>query len=194
MNAGFRKRLLAYMIDMLFVSLIFSIITINYSNNKLEDYNKKLNNIMNDYIIEDISMEEYLEEYETIIYNIEKASFYVDVVYLVFSIGYFVVFQYLNNGQTIGKKLMRIKVVSGNGMNAGVGQMLVRTCIINEIFSGIVLLFLLFNISKRVFVISYNVIYGIEELFIFISAVMIFSNNIGLHDIMAKTSVVREDV
>lgn len=191
MNVGFMKRFVAYVVDIFIISFLFSFITVNYSNYELGDYNQELDNIMSDYVNEKISMDEYLGRYESVTYHIAKSSVVTNSVYLVLCIGYFVVFQYLNKGQTIGKKLLHIKVVGKDGMNVRLRDLVIRTCIINEILPSILSLILVFVCSKRIFFLGYSIISAIENLFILVSAVMVIykSDGRGLHDIMAGTYV-----
>lgn len=195
MNVCFIKRLIAYVIDIFVISLLISIITINYSNSKIDDYYVEIDNIASDYFSGSIGMEEYLERFETVIYNIEKSSVVTNCIYLVIGIGYFVIFQYLNNGQTIGKKFMHIKIIDKNGMNVGLREIILRTCIINEILPNILSLILIIMCGERTFFLGYTMISVIENVFIFVSVVMVLyrSDNRGLHDIIAGTYVVDEN-
>lgn len=191
MNVGFMKRFVAYVVDIFIISFLFSLITMNYSNYELEDYNQELDNIMSDYVNEKISVDEYLDHYESVTYHIAKSSVVTNCVYLVLCIGYFVVFQYLNKGQTIGKKLLHIKIVDKDGMNVRLRDLVIRTCIINEILPSILSSILVFVCSKRIFFVGYSIISAIENVFILVSAVMVIykSDGRGLHDIMAGTYV-----
>lgn len=194
MNSGFMKRFIAYVIDIFIISLLFSIITAHYSNSKIDDYHKELDNIISDYVNEKISIGEYLERYESVTYYVEKASVVTNGIYLVLCIGYFIVFQYLNNGQTLGKKIMHIKIVGRNGRNVRLWEMMVRACMVNEILPDILSLILVFFGSKRIFFLGYSMISGIENLFLLISAMMVIyqRENRGLHDMMVDTYVIDE--
>lgn len=180
---------------MFIISLIFSVITGDYNNN-LDNYNKKLNNTMNDYIDEKIDSYEYLDSYESIIYDGEKSSVYSNGIYLVLCVGYFVLFQYLNKGQTIGKRIMHIRIIKEDGSNIRFIDMIIRTSFINEILPGIISLILILTCSKRIFFIGYTGISFIENIVILISAIMLLCRKDGkaLRDIITKSMVIDERV
>ena len=68
----------------------------------------------------------------------QKSSVIVLTASLVVTIAYFVVFQYLNKGQTLGKKLLKIKVKE-KGENPSLKSIIIRTVMINNIFSTVFL-------------------------------------------------------
>ncbi len=113
MNAGFFKRFLAFGVDYLLVSLIVGIVTMGISTTKVDSLNKQLIELENKAMSGEMTMEEFANQSTSIMYDLEKASLPSDIVTVVIFIGYFVVFQYLNKGQTLGKKLFKIKIVEG---------------------------------------------------------------------------------
>lgn len=116
MKATFIQRFLAYVIDMILIILIVNIIGSAFNQKQLKELDKELNDKLN--TVEsveqfyDASSEELLNELADIQYRIDKASAPIIAVNIIISIGYFIIFQYMNNGQTLGKKLFKIKVQS----------------------------------------------------------------------------------
>lgn len=194
MKASFIKRAVAQIIDMFIVSIIISIISMSFSTSRIEKLNDEVNNLMNDYVSGDIDSKEYITKYIDITYDINKASINTNLVYLVVCIGYFLIFQYLNKGATIGKKFMKIRIVSNDNTDITFLQMFIRTSIINEILPMIMIFVLVFLTSGISFFIGYSLISFIENIFVIICIFMILcrKDNLALHDIMSRSMVIEE--
>lgn len=194
MKASFVKRAVAQIIDMFIVSIIISIISMSFSTSRIEKLNDEVNNLMNDYVSGDIDSKEYITKYIDITYDINKASINTNLVYLVVCIGYFLIFQYLNKGATIGKKFMKIRIVNNDNTDITFLQMFIRTSIINEILPMIMIFVLVFLTSGISFFIGYSLISFIENIFVIICIFMILcrKDNLALHDIMSRSMVIEE--
>lgn len=194
MKAIFFKRAVAQIIDMFIVSIIISIISMSFSTSRIEKLNDEVNNLMNDYVSGDIDSKEYITKYIDITYDINKASINTNLVYLVVCIGYFLIFQYLNKGATIGKKFMKIRIVNNDNTDITFLQMFIRTSIINEILPMIMIFVLVFLTSGISFFIGYSLISFIENIFVIICIFMILcrKDNLALHDIMSRSMVIEE--
>lgn len=193
-KATFTNRLLAYLIDSIIVLLVSSIIEIPLTSKKIESLEKELKTITKEYTNQNIDMNTYLEKTQDLNYQIQKCSVSTNVVYLIVSIIYYVVFQYLNKGQTLGKKLLKIKVVNKEGNTPSLYQMILRTFITNQIFTYLVTILLVLLATKEQFLSLYQTLNSLATIFIIVSALMILYTNSmqGLHDKMAKTLVVKE--
>lgn len=193
-KATFTSRLLAYLIDSIIVLLVSSIIAIPLTSKKIESLEKELKTITKEYTNQNIDMNTYLEKTQDLNYQIQKCSVSTNIVYLIVSIIYYVVFQYLNKGQTLGKKLLKIKVVNKEGNTPSLYQMILRTFITNQIFTYLVTILLVLLATKEQFLSLYQTLNSLATIFIIVSALMIlYTNNLqGLHDKMAKTLVVKE--
>lgn len=193
-KATFTNRLLAYLIDSIIVLLVSSIIAIPLTSKKIESLEHELKTITKEYTEQNIDMNTYLEKTQDLNYQIQKESLSTNVVYLIVSIIYYVVFQYLNKGQTLGKKLLKIKVVNKEGNTPSLYQMILRTFITNQIFTYLVTILLVLLATKEQFLSLYQTLNSLATIFIIVSALMIlYTNNLqGLHDKMAKTLVVKE--
>ena len=106
---------------------------------------------------------------------------------------YFIVFQFYNKGQTIGKKLLKIKLVSVD-KELTMNQLIIRSLLINSIlFSMIQVITISFSNDATGYFYTVGTFEFMQSLFVMISALMImFSNNRkGLHDYISKTEVVK---
>ncbi len=191
-KANFYKRLVAYMIDMFIVGLVISIISYNFDTTRLEKLSDKSIKLMNSFTNGDISSDKYFFEYADILYKVNKANINGNLLGLVIYVGYFVLFQFFNGGATIGKKLLKIKVVSQGGGEVSLWQMIVRTSIINGIVPLALSLILVFTTKGLVFLTLSSVVGLFENIFVIICVFMLLykSDCLALHDIMSKSVVI----
>ena len=110
MKADFFKRIFAYLIDYFIIMIVLMGITA--SVNVGSDLTKEINDVMNDYKEGNITVEEYTEKVMPLNYELTKRKLPVNVATSVVFIGYYIIFAYFNKGQTLGKKLLKIKVVN----------------------------------------------------------------------------------
>lgn len=127
------KRLIAFCIDLLIISILTLCITnVDYINpymNDVEDATKAYNEVLNDYknLSNEDEIEEFINNIQDKLYDYEHTQIYVNMWYIIFYLGYFVIFAYFTGGQTLGKKLMSIKIVKEDGSKVGIGGLLKRT-------------------------------------------------------------------
>ena len=114
MKASFFKRLGAFILDYFIIIVIASLITMGFDSNKTTDLTNKMSQLANDYQSGEITIDEYEEETYKINYELQKSNVTTNIVSVTLYIGYFIVFATLNKGQTLGKKLLKIKVVNKN--------------------------------------------------------------------------------
>ena len=193
MKASFFKRLASYFIDMLFISMIVSVITTGISTTKQEKILEKQYEIIEKYGKEEITIKEYNKEIGLISYDLQKANIIPSTITLVLSIAYFIVFQYLNKGQTLGKKLLGLRVQEKR-KPPKLKSIIVRTIITNNILSMFLGIVLVYTLNRNNYYSVYGVISTVESLFIFITAMFILykKDKLGLHDIIAHTEVIDE--
>lgn len=193
MNKPILKRAFAYIIDLMLILIISSLFAgieaLNPNEEKYEEtYNQYKTMISNASDINSINNEEVIN----ITYDMSKYGISIEIINLVVTVLYFVVFQYLNNGKTLGKTLMKIKVVSKDGKKIKFYQILLRSLIINSILSLFVLILILLFCSKSIYLLSSRYIQFIDMTLVFVSIIMILfrQDGRGLHDIIASTEVI----
>lgn len=193
MKASFFKRLLAYVIDTIILTLIIGVLSSVVSNKQYEKASEEYMRLQESYMKQEINITEYQNDIKPLVYDMQKSSVTINTVSVLLSIAYFIVFQYLNRGQTIGKKLMRIKITENN-KEPSLKAMVIRTIIINSILTGILNIVLVYLLNKNTYYTGYQIVSYIELAFAFISALFIIyrKDKLGLHDIIAKTEVIEE--
>ncbi len=195
-KAMFSQRLLAFIIDLVFISMITSIITmfvpVNDTTTKLYE---EQNRVLEGYVDGTVSMEEYVNQMVDLSYDISRQTVIVSIVAVVISLLYYVVYPCYNNGQTFGKKLMKIKIKKTNDKELTMNDLLVRSMINNSILVNIINIILVLFLSKSLYLSTSSVVSSIQYLVLIISLIMIaFTKNAqGLHDKVCKTEVVVAD-
>lgn len=165
-------------------SIYKEIIEIKYDDEKIsqdeyddiiDEVNTKFDTIAKDYI-----------------YILNKKGISNPIINLILTILYFGVLQYFLKGQTIGKKIFKLKVVSTNNKKLNVLTYILRTLIVNDVLlNTITILFLAFS-SKGVYTkasdILSTLISVVEMAIIFL--VLTREDERGLHDLLFNTKVI----
>lgn len=199
-NAYFIKRLGALILDMIIVSTVVSMLTFFVNNNSnYEKLTKEYNDVMEQAMDKKTSPKEYkklLSKASDISYDLSKQTVVVSFVSLTMYILYFIVFQFYNKGQTIGKKLMKIKIESNDGKDLTMNQLAVRSLIINSILANLILLAVIILGSKDIYFVSSTTVSMIQYIIIFTTAIMILfrKDKRGLHDVITNTKVINEKI
>ena len=193
-KATFTSRLVAYIIDFIIVSLIANIIIQGFTTKKIEKLNNELESTITEYTKGELQVNEYIKKTNNLTYKIEKESMPINIVYIVIYIGYFIIFQFLNKGQTVGKKLMKIKVLNKDEKNVSLTGIIIRALFINQILSNLLLILIVAFLPKTAFFSTYYLIVGIQYLFLIITSIMMLytKDKLALQDLMSKTIVVKE--
>lgn len=126
------RRLLAFLLDMFIVVGLALFISSNYKYNPklydMEDAYKEFESIRP--TMEDFNKEkfiEYISDASNKAYNLAKSQVYVYGWYILFYFLYFVVFAYFTEGQTLGKRIMKLKIVKSDGKRVGIFNLLLRS-------------------------------------------------------------------
>jgi len=197
------KRVIAYLLDILLIYILISaIVSIRFINPTYDKYveaYEKYAEVLEDYTKGNITDKEYTELNMDNIINVTKYSISSNVVIILVIIGYFCLFQKFNNGQTLGKKIMKIKVVGVDNKNVNIGRYLLRILPMHYIFIGSILPILINSIF--IFVLKKNAYIMLNSITIyiifFISIISFVMMNIrkdkrGIQDLITNTKVVEE--
>ncbi len=194
MKATFYERLASYIIDFLIVSSLLSIICYKLPDNS-STYIEEINTIYESYTNNEITPTDFADKYLDIVYNEEKKDILTPTISVILTIGYFIVFQYLNNGQTLGKKILKIQVVDKNtNTPPSILKGTIRTIFILNIASNIITIILRTCANKNTYLITSTILSIFNWIFLVITIVLMISKSScrGLHDLMANTIVIKE--
>lgn len=195
------KRVCAYIIDIAVVAFIFMLFSkIELLNPNAEEYDKVYDEFTT-YVEKNSTTSDGLknimsgDEYKNFSYRLAKLQIPNSILNIVITFGYFVVFQYLNKGQTIGKRLMKIRVKSKNGKRASFVQILVRSLLINEIIASIILVIFISTMSQSMYLQANRIVELIDMLIVYgsLGFIMFRPDACGLHDLLMNTVVVSDE-
>lgn len=190
----FFPRLIAYFIDIIIVTLVCSGLFLFLPKNENYDkYMVEYESINNNYLEQKITIEEYYNQIKGVVYDIDYSNVLQQIVEILLVIVYFIVFQFYNNGQTFGKKLMKIKVVSTKG-SLTLNQVALRALIINTIFIDIMIVGCLLFLNKDFYFYFNFALQGLSTIILVITLIMILfrKDGRGLHDVISNTKVIQE--
>lgn len=192
-KAFFVQRFGAFVIDFMIVFFVVSLISSMFIDQKATDsLISQSNNLMNDYVKEKIDTNSFISQYSVLSYKIARNNGGLSLTMIVVNVLYFIVFQLYNKGQTIGKSLFKIRVVSNDG-ELEMNQMLFRGLIANSILMELISFAIMLFCKNDVYFYSVGVIEIMNYLIMFVSMIMILNHKDGraLHDKVVNTSVIR---
>ena len=195
-KAMFSQRVLAFLIDLVLLSMITSLITMFIPmNDTATKLYEEQNRVLEDYVAGNVPMEEYVNQMIDLGYDISKQTVIISIVGVVISLLYYVVYPCYNNGQTFGKKLMKIKIKKTNDKELSMNDLLIRSMINNSILVNIITIALVLFLSKDLYLSMSSLLSSVQSLVLIISLIMIaFTKNAqGLHDKVVHTEVVMVD-
>lgn len=196
MNKTIFKRLLAYIIDIVIVTIIVSAISlipkVGSSTKSYQEYTDKINNIYEKYQNKEITDEEYNKSLIDLTYKMDKESITYTITSFACLTLYFVVFQYLNKGQTIGKKILKIIVEPNDNNKLTIFSYLIRSLIINNLFATFINIICVFLLSKNIYYTVSNGILNIGSIMLYASVMCAILRPDGrtLHDVLSKSKVI----
>ena len=189
----FLKRVIAYLIDIIIVLLLSGVIArifINTDNYDAES--RKLMELTKNLTEEKITREEYNEESKNINYYLTKEGVPISIVNCSITIIYYVVMCFYCGGITLGKYIMKLRIVSANDKKLNLGNYLLRSLPINLVLYYIVSVTMVLVLSKDSFMKIYDKISS--AFFIFLLATLVFimyrEDGRGLHDLIANTKII----
>lgn len=195
------KRVMAYLMDFLFITILVSLIVnikiINPYLDKYRDtydeYNKLITDVNENKL--DTESDEYKTKIVDLTYDLNKYRVVSASISSILFLGYFGVLQYSLKGQTLGKKIMKIKVTSVSDKKLNILNFLTRSVILNNILFSIILIVGVYVFNKNNYYNLSLIVYYIELLVMSLIVLMIVlrKDNRGLHELITNTKVVAVD-
>ena len=137
---------------------------------------------------------DYQKKYEDLAYKIAKNSSISSAIYIIVTILYFGIFNLVTDGQTLGKKIFKLKIVSSvsDDSKPNIVSYLIRSVLLYNTIYYLVSLIGIYTLNKENYYLVTNIVYQIQYYIqiIIICMVMLRTDGRGLHDILAKTKVI----
>ena len=157
-----------------------------YDDNKITE--KEYNNILKE-------MEEVYSNIQiTNNYKLIKYSTVPTIISILTILLYFVVIQFYFDGKTLGKKIMKLKVVSNSNKKLTIINFFMRSLLVNEVFINILNVIFVNILSKNNYVLYnqkiYIITYILEMSIIF--SIILDKNHRGIHDYISNTKVIED--
>ncbi len=195
-RAYFFPRFLAYVLDFIIVTMLSTLVLNMVPQDKnYKAYLNEYQKIQAEFMAQDITPEEYVNKSVDVIYDLDYSNVLPMIVEVIILILYYIVFQFYNKGQTLGKKLLRIRVVSNNYEDATMDQFILRSFVVPSIISKMAIIALVLFMGRETYYYGSFTVQGIQVGLIIISVFMIMysKSGRGLHDRLAKTTVIMVD-
>lgn len=193
------KRVMAYIIDVLIFSIVLTPI-INWSviNPYIDEYTENYSQYTE--LIEqanageiDTETDEYKDKIVDLNYNINKYKVISSSISVAGFLLYFAVLQWALKGQTIGKKIMKIRVVANKeDKKLNVGNYILRSLILNNIIFSIILIIGVYIFEAPGYYTLSMVVSYLQLLVMSLIMLMVVlrKDYRGLHDFVAGTKVI----
>ena len=191
------------MLDILLVFFVASLVTsirfINPYYDKYTETYEKYSDVLDKYYKGDINENEMIELNKDNYYYLTKYSVSSNIAIIVVIILYFVVFQKYNHGATIGKQIMKIKVVSKDDKDPSIIKYFIRSLFSFYIYVGSIIplilsTILVFIIKAKNYMMVNTVVSYAFLIFAIVNFVVIFTrkDKRGIHELLSQTKVVNQ--
>lgn len=187
------KRIIAFVIDIVIVSLVVSLINLlplDPYKDKYKDAYEKYNEVVQKSAEDEKN--DYKNEIIELNYEVYKYRTYSSMFSATALILYFGVLPLVMNGQTLGKKIMKLRVVSNNEKKLNFWKYLIRIVILNNIWLSLINVGAVYVVSGVKFYYVTYVISMLSSLIYMLNLIMVMfrKDNRGLHDMVAGTKVI----
>lgn len=192
----FLKRLGAYFIDIIIVSLISFVISnsglfssqIETTKKAYEEYEEVYKNFKDEKITE----KEYNKKVDKLRYKIDKNSVNTVIISMACLVAYFGIFQFSQNGQTIGKRVFKLQTVKYKDGNLNIGNYLLRSLILNNILFSIANIVCVQTLNQKNYINYLDIMSKVQTIYqiLLIISILMSKEGRGIHDLISGTRVI----
>jgi len=196
MSASASKRIIAYIIDFIFISAILMIVSYFIpKNDNVEFLNKDMNELTEQVLNSEITFEAYAREYSLYLSSVDKENVIYNVTSVVIMLIYYVIVPVLFKA-TLGKYIMKLEIKHKDGKKLNLYNTFVRSCITEGMLYSLITVFLVQIVSSETYLINLIILGFIEFILVITSLFMILykRDKRGLHDILSRSIVVDKEV
>lgn len=189
------KRIAAYIIDYLVITLISSaLVYLTFINPRYDEYvesSQAYSEVLQDYYDREIDADELSERTQDLSYELNSNGYVYTIGTIIIIFLYYGVFVYFTKGQTLGKKIMGIKIVSNKGKELKLHNYFIRAFILNGVIMNLLTLIAI-CFKESTYLTIYTIASNFDMILMIILFLMIlfYKDGRGLHDILAGTKVI----
>lgn len=195
MKVSFKRRLIAYIIDLALLSILVTLTLVIFPNDKKEikQINNNINIIIEDLLNDKIDNSQYLNMYAKYNYKLEKKQIKTNVLNLIYIIFLYILVPFFAGGQTIGKIVTKIKIVNEDNTDIQFKKLIIRSLFVNFLIYPIVTIPLIYLFSTKIYFMLSLFLILIEFLLVLFTIFMVLyrHDRKGIHDILTKTKVIK---
>ena len=190
------KRIVAFVIDIVIISLVFKVVNLLPIDPYKDDYNNAYSKYSEALKESNDGSTDVKDELISLNYEVYKYKTYSSLISASIFVLYFGVFQYILKGQTVGKKIMKLKVVSTNNKDVTILRYILRIIVLNNIWLALLNIGAVYIFDGIKFYYVTYVISFASSLIYMMNLIMIMfrKDNRGLHDFVTFTKVIELDV
>ena len=152
-------------------------------------YEIELNNLNEDLLEEKISYEDYFNQFKVLTHNIDKTNIGINIVNTVLLIVIFIVVPFVNNGTTIGQKLLKIKIIKDSGLQ--LEDLVGRAVIINGLGYMFFMFIILYLLPSNAYFIAITLLGLFQIIVVIVNAFMVLysKDKKGIADKFTNTRI-----
>mgnify|MGYP003289592064 CR=1 FL=1 len=190
------KRMIAYIIDLIFITAIL-IVLFNFFPNDLKanKIQTQIDQIGEEYAIGKMDKMSYFMTLSSLEKELDKNQALEIVINSILIVIYYIMIPYMWNGKTLGKHIMKIKIVSKKDTRINLMSLFIRTFIVNGLFSTILIIMGIYMIPKSFYLSFVSILAILQLLALIVSYFMIKyrQDSLGLEDILSQSKVIKLD-
>lgn len=195
-NAAFTRRLVAYMIDFIFISAILMILAYFMPRSAnfhflTQDMNELTEQAMNN----EITFEAYSKQFAENLIEIDRASVVYNALSFIILVIYYVIIPVFTK-RTLGKRIMKIKIEHSKGKKLTILNTFTRSIIDIGLLYSLITVYLVQMVDYKTYFFTLIIFGIIQFLLVIISIFMILyrRDKRGLQDILSRSNVVLNEV
>lgn len=196
-KASLKKRLLAYLIDIVLIAIIvFLLGTLLPKNNNIDILNKELNDTTDRYFNKQIDFSIYFNQVALIFKDLDEARIMYSVINAILIFIYFIFIPYFFDGKTIGKKILKIKTVRNDKECLSLKNLVIKNMIdtgLMYMLFSLALIYILPSMSYFIFTLVLSIL-QISLMTISVFMIIKRKDKRGLNDILSGTKVIEDSI
>lgn len=195
-NASFTRRLIAYIIDFIFISAILMILA--YFMPKSANFNfltQDMNELTEQAMNREITFEAYTREFAQNLIELDKVSVVYNAISFIILVIYYVIIPIFTK-RTLGKQIMRIKIEHVKGKKLNILNTFTRSIIDIGLLYSLITVYLVQIVDYKTYFFTLIIFGIIQFLLVIISIFMILyrRDKRGLQDILSRSNVIINEV